>query len=152
VEVDMGTVLDVLDSKVSGRQVRSTQPGATILEAVEQMCRERVGALLVMDRTTPVGIVSERDVMTRGVLKRRSPDATAVANVMTKEVVCVGAEASVEEAMAIMTHRHCRHLPVVDAGKVVGMVSIGDLARWASHQQEYELKLLHDYVEGRYPG
>jgi signal-transduction protein with cAMP-binding, CBS, and nucleotidyltransferase domain len=148
----MGTVREVIESKANGNELRSTPPGATVLDAVEQMCRAHVGALLVMDRTIPVGIVSERDVMTRGLLKHRSPEATSVAGVMTREVVCIEAEAEVEEAMAVMTHRRCRHLPVVEDGKVVGMISIGDLVRWMSHQQEYELKLLHDYVEGRYPG
>jgi signal-transduction protein with cAMP-binding, CBS, and nucleotidyltransferase domain len=148
----MGTVREILESKANGGQIRTTPPDATVLEAVEHMCRAHVGALLVMDRASPVGIVSERDVMTRGVLKRRSPEATTVAGVMTKGVVCIEAEAPIEEAMAVMTHRHCRHLPVTEDGKVVGMVSIGDLARWMSQQQEHELRALHDYVEGRYPG
>jgi CBS domain-containing protein len=71
---------------------------------------------------------------------------------MTADVICVELDASPSETMRIMTERRCRHLPVVCDGKVVGLVSIGDLVRWASSNQEYEIRMLHEFVEGRYPG
>ena len=140
---------EILESK--GRQIHSIRPDATILDAVDEMCRVHVGALLVgPDR--PLGIVSERDVMCRVILKRLDPATTPVSSVMTKDIVYVDLDGSAEEAMAIMTERRCRHLPVVTNAKVVGVVSIGDLARWASRDQQYEIRMLHDYVGGVYPG
>ena len=112
------------------------------------MCRARVGALLVMEGAKPVGIVSERDVLTRLVLARRSPAETTVGEIMTRGVVCIASSASPEQAMAIMTERHCRHLPVVRGGAVEGIISIGDMARWASRNQDYEIRLLSEYLGG----
>jgi signal-transduction protein with cAMP-binding, CBS, and nucleotidyltransferase domain len=146
----MVTVREVLETK--GREVLSTQPGATILQAVQEMCRKHVGALLVLDRAVPVGIISERDVMTRVVLAQHDPATTHVRDVMTSDVVCIDADSSIEQAMAVMTERHCRHLPAVHGGSVSGMVSIGDLVRRASQDQEFETRMLHEYVAGRYPG
>jgi CBS domain-containing protein len=146
----MNTVRNVLDTK--GYEVHATTPAATALAAVDEMCRRHVGALLVLDGHTPVGVVSERDLMTRVLLKRRDPAVTTVRQIMTTGIVCVEPECTNEEAMKVMTHHRCRHLPVVEGGTVVGIVSIGDLVRWASHDQEVEIRMLHEYVEGRYPG
>ena len=90
--------------------------------------------------------------MNRVVLERRDPSAARVGDVMTKEIVCIGIETSPNEAMRVMTEKRCRHLPVVLDGKLVGMISIGDLVRWASKNQEFEIRMLHEYLEGRYPG
>jgi CBS domain-containing protein len=146
----MSTIRDILETK--GSRVYATAPEATVHQAVDEMCRHRVGALLVLDEQTPVGIVSERDVMTRVVLRRLDPAVVRVAAVMTGRVVCIELDRSIGEAMAVMTERRCRHLPVVVDQKVVGVVSIGDLVRWASRDQDYEIRLLHEYLEGRYPG
>jgi CBS domain-containing protein len=124
----------------------------TVLVAVDEMCRHHVGALLVEQGDTPVGIVSERDLLTRVLLARRDPSTTRVGDVMTQQIVCVDIETEPREAMRIMTERRCRHLPVVAKGKVVAMVSIGDVVRWASLNQEYEIQMLHEYLEGKYPG
>ncbi len=146
----MSSVREVLEAK--GRTVYSTRPDATVSDAIVEMCRVKVGALLVLEEELPVGIISERDLMIRVLLKRLDPEDTKVEAVMTRKVVCIPLDAAVEEAMAIMTNRRCRHLPVVVDKKVVGMLSIGDLVRWASRNQEFEIRMLHDYVEGRYPG
>jgi CBS domain-containing protein len=146
----MKTVGEILETK--GRDVYSTSGEATVLQAVDEMCRVHVGALLVREQKVPVGVFSERDVMTRVILRRRDPAKTPVADVMTRNVVCIDVDRSIEEAMAIMTEQRCRHLPVVIDEKVVGLVSIGDLVRWVTRDQEYELRMLYDYVEGRYPG
>lgn len=146
----MHTLRAVLETK--SKTIYATTPVTTVLEAVDEMCRARVGALLVRDGETPVGILSERDLLTRIVLARRDPATTRVADIMTSDVVCIGCDESPEHAMAVMTERRCRHLPVVFDGRVIGIVSIGDLVRWASRNQEYEIRMLDEYLAGKYPG
>lgn len=146
----MDSVREVLGDKSA--TVYFTRPTATVFEAVEEMNRRRVGALLVLDGEKPVGIFSERDAMTRVLLAKKEPGKTLVREVMTRDVVCVGSGTDALEAMAIMTNRRCRHLPVVDDGRVVGLLSIGDLVRWTSRNHEFEIQLLRDYITGKYPG
>jgi CBS domain-containing protein len=146
----MDTIERILAEK--GSTVHSTHPTATVHEAVETMCTVRVGALLVCDEGTCVGIFTERDLLSRVILARRDPATTAVAEVMTREVVVVEPDTPAAEAMAIMTERRCRHLPVLRDGKLAGMVSIGDLVRWTSRNQEFELRMLTNYIAGKYPG
>ncbi len=95
---------------------------------------------------------TERDLMTRVILARRDPATTRVADVMSDEVVYVEPTTSPAEAMAVMTERRCRHLPVAAGGELVGLVSIGDLVRWASRNQEFEIRMLTEYICGKYPG
>jgi CBS domain-containing protein len=141
----------VLEAK--GHNVYSRAASATIADAVIEMCRVKVGALLVMDELgAPVGILSERDLMVRVLLHRRDPASTLVGDVMTRRVICIEGDRTVAAALALMTFARCRHLPVVHEGKVVGLVSIGDLVRLVSSDQEYELRILHEYVAGKYPG
>ncbi|MEI7892250.1 MAG: CBS domain-containing protein [Myxococcales bacterium] len=146
----MTTLSAILDLK--GKEVFATTPDTTVREAVDEMCRHKVGALLVKEGEAPIGIVSERDVLSRVVLEGRDARLTTVRDVMTPEVVCVNLTASPAEAMSIMTARRCRHLPVVVERRIVGMLSIGDLVRWASHNQSYEIQMLHEYLSGKYPG
>lgn len=146
----MPTLQAVLETK--SKAIHATTPSATVMEAVDEMCRARVGALLVRAGEKPVGMLSERDLLTRVVLARRDPATTRVADVMTNDVVCIDCDVSPEHAMAVMTERRCRHLPVVLDGRVIGIVSIGDLVRWMSRNQEYEIKMLDEYLAGKYPG
>jgi CBS domain-containing protein len=129
-----------------GYDVLSIGPEAVVQDAVEAMCRARVGSLLVCRDGQPIGTFTERDLMARVVVARREPARTRVREVMTPEVICVEPETPVREAMAIMTKRRCRHLPVVSGGRIVGMVSIGDLVRHVSREQEFEIRMLRDYV------
>lgn len=140
----------ILEEKGHGLHI--TAPEATVIEAVDMMCQARVGALLVMQSDTLVGIFSERDVMSRVVLMGLDPKRTCVSDVMTRDVVCVETDVSPDEAMAIITNRRLRHLPVVEGRRVVGVVSIGDLVRWAIRDREQSIEQLRDYVTGRYPG
>jgi CBS domain-containing protein len=146
----METVGHILKDK--GHVVLATAPGDTVLQAVETMCAKKIGSLLVTDNGVPVGIITERDLMTDVVLARRDPATTRVGEVMATEVVCVDPNTTAEEAMAIMTERRCRHLPVVEGAKIVGMISIGDLVRWASRNHEFAVRMLTDYIHGKYPG
>jgi CBS domain-containing protein len=146
----MDTIGTIIQDK--GRAVISVLPESTVREAVELMCLRRVGSVLVCSGGDCAGIFSERDLMSRVVLTGRDPATTRVADVMTTDVVCVGPATSNGEAMAIMTERHCRHLPVVDGGKIVGVVSIGDLVRHESLNQSFHIRMLTDYIQGKYPG
>jgi CBS domain-containing protein len=144
----METIGDILGEK--GGEVYTVSPDATVFEAVQTMCERHVGALLVATPERTTGILSERDVMTRVILARRDPDRTRVDEVMTHYVVCVRVTTSVREAMAVMTERRCRHLPVVGDGRIVGILSIGDLVRSASREQAFEIRMLQDYIHGAY--
>jgi CBS domain-containing protein len=146
----METIAHILKEKVAG--VHYAPPGATVLEAVEKMCAERVGALLVCEEGRPIGMFTERDLMTRVILEHRDPATTRVDHVMSRDIVVVEPDTQAEEAMAVMTERRCRHLPVVVDGQVVGLVSIGDLVRWASRNREFHIRALEDYICGKYPG
>jgi len=140
----------ILDTK--DQEVHVVSPEATVLEAVESMCEAHIGALLVMREATLVGIFSERDLMRRVVLAGRDPARTRVVEVMTEDVVCVPPDLSPHEAMALITRRCVRHLPVVVGRRIVGVISIGDLVRWMIRERDYEIDQLRDYVAGRYPG
>lgn len=135
-----------------GSTVYSVDPEDSILDAVRKMNREHVGALLVCIDGRMVGIFTERDVLCRVLDEGRAPDATRVADVMTTEVVTVGPQTGVKDAMAVITERRIRHLPVVDDGDLLGVVSIGDLTRWVSRNQEGHIQHLMNFITGKYPG
>ncbi|MBI5949204.1 MAG: CBS domain-containing protein [Chloroflexi bacterium] len=145
-----GFVSNVLGDK--GSQVYAIAPSVTVRQAVAEMNEKGVGALLVVDRDEqPLGIFSERDVLRRVVGEGRDPLHTRVADVMTHDLIVVSPSTTVSEAMAVMTQSRCRHLPVMDSGRLAGMVSIGDLTRWVSLTQEVEIQHLVDYITGRHP-
>jgi CBS domain-containing protein len=144
-----GHVNAVLADK--GRHVYAIAPTASVREAVRLMNENGVGSLLVLIDDHPVGIFTERDVLRRVVDAGCNPDTTRVGEAMTTDLVAVDLSTTVEEAMAVMTKHRCRHLPVMDEGKVAGMVSIGDLTRWVSINQEVQIRKLVDYITGRYP-
>lgn len=139
----------VLDDK--GHQVLSITPQENVLEAIRRMNEKRVGALLVLADGAPVGIFTERDVMARVLACECNPADTTVAEVMTNKLVVVRASTTVDEAMAICTEKRCRHLPVMEGDKVLGVVSIGDLTRWATKSQHHEIQNLVRYISGQYP-
>jgi len=135
-----------------GSTVYSVDPEDSVLDAVRKMNCEHVGALLVCIDGRMVGIFTERDVLCRVLDEGRAPDATRVADVMTTEVVTVGPKTGVKDAMAVITERRIRHLPVVDDGDLRGVVSIGDLTRWVSRNQEGHIQHLMNFITGKYPG
>lgn len=134
-----------------GSKVHVVEPTATVLDAVRRMNDQSIGALLVTRGDKPVGIFSERDVLRRVVARSLDPATTPVGEVMTREVIVVAPTVTVGEAMAIVTAKRVRHLPVLDHGKLLGMVSSGDLTRWASRGRENEIQQLVEYITGKYP-
>jgi CBS domain-containing protein len=146
----MGALRTIVEEKE--QTIHAVGPETSVLEAVDRMCQSRVGALLVVQGSMAIGILSERDIMRRLVLEQRDPARTKVAEIMTLEVLCIDADREPEEAMSLMTARRVRHLPVVEGSTVVGIISIGDLVRWASRHQDYEIRTLREYVSGVYAG
>lgn len=143
------TLATVLANK--GSAIHYVVPETKVLDAVEKMNRERIGALLVCVSGELVGIFTERDVLCRVVGERRDPATTRVVDVMTSDLVTVRSSTSVEEAMAIITERRFRHLPVIDDGALKGIVSSGDLTRRVSRNQEGHIKDLMNFITGKYP-
>jgi CBS domain-containing protein len=140
-------VSEILDEK--GGDVLAVQADATVLEAVQQMVEANVGSLLVKDGDEIVGIVTERDYLRRVTLEGRKETDTAVREIMSSPLVVVTPETTIDECMALMTDRRIRHVPVVDRGDVVGVVSIGDLVKFKSKLQSFEIKYLTDYIIAR---
>jgi CBS domain-containing protein len=134
----------ILDRK--GRTVFSVSPTASVADAVAEMNHHRVGSVLVLDAGRLIGIFTERDVLRRVVGAGVDPTRTRVADVMTAGVIAISPEASVEETMVLFTEKRCRHLPVLDNGKLVGTISIGDITRWISDSHRAEAEHLKNYI------
>lgn len=146
----MNTSLNkVLEQK--GKQVYVTSPVQSIFDAIKTMQERKVGALLVVEDGKPVGIFTERDVLTRVVSRDFNPAETSVSEVMTKNLVAVCPDTTVQQAMAIITEKRCRHLPVMDGDELIGVVSSGDLMHWLAKSQTYEIESLVRYITGQYP-
>jgi CBS domain-containing protein len=137
--------------KVKGSQIYSISPGATVYEALEKMAVYGIGALLVINGDELVGVFSERDYARKVILTGRSSRETTVDDIMTHPAVSVTPLTTVDECMQHMTDKRCRHLPVVNDGKVVGVVSIGDLVHWIISAQDLAIHQLEGYVYGKYP-
>ncbi len=134
-----------------GREVVTVAPGATVHEAVKTMTDRHIGALVVVQDGVPVGMFTERDVLTKIVLACRDPRQCKVEEVMSTDVVFVTPETPIREAMAIMTTRRHRHLPVMEGKILAGLISIGDCTRWVSRDQDFTIKHLIHYISDRYP-
>lgn len=142
----MKTVRDIL--KIKGRDVWSVTVGATVFEALRLMAEKEVGALLVMDDGRIAGIISERDYARKIVLLGRTSPNTRVEEIMSSHVVYTHPDQSIEECMAIMTDRRIRHLPVMEEGKLVGIISIGDLVKTIIAEQKFTIEQLERYISG----
>lgn len=144
-----GTVADML--KVKGTDVHGIAPAATVYEAVERMEARRVGALVVQDGDALVGIVSERDYTRKVILHGRASRATRVDEIMTSTVVTVTPATTLGECLRLVSEHRIRHLPVVNGGKVVGVLSVGDLVRAVLDQQAEQIEVLNMYIKSDYP-
>jgi CBS domain-containing protein len=140
----MITARHLLDRK--GRALFSIGPDDPVLEAIRMMADRHVGALLVMRGSELAGIVSERDYARKVVLLGRSSAETPVSEIMSSPVISVTPDASVQDCMRIVTERRIRHLPVVAGGRVVGMVSIGDLVKAVIEEQQHTIEQLESYI------
>ena len=140
----MSGLSEILDEK--GSEVYEIDAEASVYDAVERMVELNVGALLVRDRGEVAGIVTERDYLRRVTLEGRTDRDTEVREIMSSPLVVVTPETTVEECMALMTDRRIRHVPVVEDGQVVGMISIGDVVKFTSRQQGFEIQYLTSYI------
>ena len=145
----MTTVADILKSKGHG-SVHTIGPDASVFDALQRMADQSIGALLVVKGEAIAGIVTERDYARKIALKGRTSALTEVRDVMTLEVVCVQPTQTTEECMALMTDRRLRHLPVVDNGRLVGMVSIGDLVKHIISAQRFVIEQMGQYISGQH--
>jgi CBS domain-containing protein len=137
-------VARVLEQKTE--RVETVAAQTSIDEAIAKMNAKRIGSVVVMDGERLVGIFTERDVLTRVVPQHLDPRRTPVGEVMSRQPITISPNRSVQEAMMLMTDSHHRHLPVVQGGKVVGLLSIGDLTRWMVRDQQRTIDDLTDYV------
>jgi signal-transduction protein with cAMP-binding, CBS, and nucleotidyltransferase domain len=144
------TVRTVQDRK--GEAVWFVQPDASVYDAVRAMADKNVGALLVMDSGDLVGVISERDYTRKIILKDRSSRQTKVEEIMTTRLVTVEPTCTLEEAMTLMTRNRFRHLPIVEDGRVVGVVSMGDVVERLITTQRRAIEQLEGFIVGRYPG
>ena len=143
----MTVVAEILKSKADA-SVHSIVPTATVLQALQTMAELRIGALLVMEGDAIVGILTERDYARKIALMGRSSLTTLVSDVMTTAVMYVQPTQSSEECMALMTQNRLRHLPVVDDGMVIGMISIGDLVKDIISEQQFIIEQMKHYISG----
>jgi CBS domain-containing protein len=138
-------VSEILNGK--GRDMLRIDADASVFEAVKQMVEASVGSLLVTEGGEITGIVTERDYLRRMTLEDRTDKETAVREIMSSPLIVVTLETTIDECMALMTDRRIRHVPVVDGGEVVGVVSIGDLVKFKSKLQSFEIQYLTDYIK-----
>ena len=141
--MSVNRLAEILEEK--GGDVLEIDADATVLEAVQQMVAMNVGSLLVTVEGEVTGIVTERDYLRRVTLEDRTEEAP-VREIMSAPLVVATPETTIDECMALMTDRRIRHVPVVEDGKVVGLVSIGDLVKFKSKLQTFEIQFLNDYI------
>jgi CBS domain-containing protein len=143
----MSQVSEILDEK--GHKVLEIDANASVFEAVQQMVEANVGSLLVTEGGEIRGIVTERDYLRSVAAEERNDRETPVRTIMSTPLVVVTPKTPVDECMALMTNRRIRHLPVVDGGEVAGIVSIGDVVKFKSREQSFEIQFLQDYIAAR---
>lgn len=142
----MHTIRQILEEK--GSKIWSVKPGDTVYEAIQLMARKGIGALLVLDGDEIFGVFSERDYARKVILEGRASRETEVGDICSREVITISPRATADEGLALMTNRHIRHLPVVENGKLIGLVSIGDLVNAVIGDQQQLIEQLEHYVSG----
>lgn len=143
----MTNVAHVIQSKAK-QEIYTISPDATVLEAISLMAAKGIGALVVTEGDAVAGILSERDYTRKVALMERSSYDTRVVEIMTDKVLTVGLSHKVDECLDLMTQKHLRHLPVVEEGKLVGLISIGDLVKAAMEDQKALIEQLQQYITG----
>lgn len=142
----MNSIRQLLEKK--GNDVWSTSPEASVYDALLLLAENNVGALLVLQDGELVGIVSERDYARKVILYGKASVKTPVSEIMTTKVFAVTPQNTIEEAMALMTEKHVRHLPVIEEDNIVGVISIGDLVKSIIAKQEFVIDQLEKYISG----
>jgi CBS domain-containing protein len=143
------TIAMILAAK--GSEIFAIPPDSNVFEAIALMAEKQIGAVLVMSGPALLGIVSERDYARKVILQGRSSKETKVSEIMTCSVVTVETADTVEDCMRIMTQRRIRHLPVLESGQLVGLVSIGDLVKALISNQAFTIQQLESFIAGKYP-
>jgi len=149
--MEIDSTIDVLLSS-KGSDAWSIGPRATVFEAIQLMADKNVGALLVTEGGKLLGMLSERDYTRKVILKGKSSRETPVIDIISKEPVVASPRDKVVDCMRVMTQHRIRHLPVLDGGKIVGVISIGDLVNWTISTQSATIDQLQKYISGEYPG
>lgn len=142
----MQTIKQLLEKK--GSEILTIDPNSSVFDAIKSMADHHIGSLIVMQNERLVGIITERDYSRNVILKGKSSVNTAVKDIMTKNVLCTKPDQTVEEAMALMTDKRVRHLPVVENGNVLGIISIGDLVKTIISEQKHIIEQLEHYING----
>lgn len=140
----MSTIRKLLDSK--GRNVWSIAPGSSVFEALGLMAEKHVGALVVLENDKLVGIVSERDYARKVILEGKASKETLTQEIMTRRVLYVSQDKTIQECMALMTEKRIRHLPVLEGDHVEGIVSLGDLVKEIIVEQQFIIEQLESYI------
>ena len=140
------SVNNLLQSKKS--QIISVKPNTSVYDALVLMAEKNIGAVLVTTNDQLVGILSERDYARKIILKGKTSKETKVEEIMTSQVLFVQPEQSVEDCMAIMSDKHIRHLPVLEKGELIGIISIGDVVNAVISEKEFAIKQLENYISG----
>lgn len=138
----------LLDRK--GSVVYSVPAQVTVCEAVDEMNRHRIGSIVVLENGAPIGIFTERDVLRRVVGEGVNPKVTRVRDVMTSDLITISPETTIEQTMTLFADKGCRHLPVLAGGRLVGLISIGDISRWVADTNRAEAEHLKNYIAGGY--
>ena len=142
----MTTVKHVLDKK--GHEVRFIHPSASVFDALRVMAEHNIGSLVVLDDDKLVGVITERHYAREIALKGKTSQETLVRDIMSTKVFCTRPDQSVQECMAVMTARAVRHLPVLEHGRLVGIVSIGDMVNSVIGDQKFIIEQLEHYIHG----
>ena len=145
-----GAVRDILQSK--GGEVWTTSPQSTVYEAICLMGEKNIGALVVVEDGAVIGVFSERDYSRKVALQGRTSRDTLVGDILGQPVITIRRKDSIEKCMQAMTEHRVRHLPVVDESSLIGLISMGDLVRWAMESQNHTILQLQGYIAGDYPG
>ena len=142
-----GTISGILHTK--GSTVWTISPMATVFEAIRLLAQKNIGALPVVDGDKLIGIFSERDYTRKVALEGKTSRDTRVQEIVSRDIISIAPDSTVEDAMRVMTERHIRHLPVLEDGKLVGFVSIGDMVNWTISAQDAAIDQMESYLLGR---
>ncbi len=145
-----GTVYDILHNKVG--EIWTTHPEDSVYDAIRSMGEKNIGALVAVEGDEVVGVLSERDYSRKVVLQGRTSRDTKVGEIISRPAITVRSRDGIEKCMQLMTGNRIRHLPVVDDGRLVGLISIGDLVSWVMNSQRHTIQQLQGYISGEYPG